>query len=189
MPDEAPIPWNATTPHGYPQVPARLGPRVADAQTVLKLVHFVAVSFLLGGLGTQALWKLAADRSREPRRIADVHDTLLAVDRWVTGPSALVVFASGYVVIRILGGFGGSIAGAPWALWGLILLFLSLAIWYFGMRPTAHKLADLADDAVAKGVPLDREYASRSVTWLALWGVVVAIILVVAGLMVFKPGG
>lgn len=161
---------------------------MADAQTVLTLVHFVAVAILLGGLSAQAAWKTIADRSRDPRRIADAHDSLITLDRWFTGPSALVTFATGYGIIRVLGAFGGSIAGAPWALWGLILLFAMLAIWYFVLRPTAHKLADLADDAVAKGENLGKEYGSRSATWLAAWGVAVALILVVAALMVFKPG-
>lgn len=169
--------------------PRAVARRVADAQTVLKFVHLLAVSFLLGGLGAQAAWKTVADRSRDAKRIADAHDSLLTVDRWITGPSALATFATGYAVIRVLGAFGGSIGGAAWALWGLILLFVSLAIWYFVLRPTGHKLADLADEAVAKKENLPPAFGSRSATWFAAWFAVVGLVVVVAGLMVFKPGG
>lgn len=158
------------------------------ARLVLTFIHLVSVAFLLGGLGTQAIWKVSADRSRDARVIAAIHDKLVTVDRAVTGPAAFLTFATGYAVIRVLGYFGGSIGGAAWALWGLILMFLALAFWYFGLRPLELKMADAADAAASGGAQLGPEHARRSATWLVLWAVVVGLIVVVAGLMVFKPG-
>ncbi len=155
---------------------------------LLRFLHVVSASFLLGGLGTQAAWKVMADRTRDPRAIADVLDQLVRVDRLVTGPSAIVVFASGYAVIRVLGHWGGAIAAAPWALWGLILLFTALAAWFFGLRPLALRMADAAGAAVDAGTPLGADYGRWSATWLALWAIVIALILTVAALMVWKPG-
>jgi len=81
----------------------------------------------------------------------------------------------------------GRIAAAGWALWGLILMFVAIGVWWFGMRPLEHKMADLADAAVEGRAELGPEYARKSGTWLLLWGGTVGLILVVAYLMVFKP--
>lgn len=159
-----------------------------ELRLTLKLIHILAATALLGGLGAQAVWKILADRSRDAREVAAVLETMIRVDRAITGPAALVVFASGYPVIRMMGYYGGSIGGAPFALWGLILLTVAVVVWWFALRPLDMRMADAAQDAARGGRNLGADYARLSGLWFLAWAVVVGVLLVVAWLMVFKPG-
>ncbi len=119
-----------------------------SAYLALKLVHIVSSSVYLAMFVLGPALKIASDRAREPRVAAFVQDLIWRTGPWVIGVSGFLVFASGYAMVR---GFLGKIAENPFSLWGLIVLFLSLAVWYFGMRPLEAKLANLADQAREEG--------------------------------------
>lgn len=153
----------------------------------LRLVHLLGVVLFLGGLVAAVLWKLAADRSGDPAFAARVHKTLRKLDGRLIGVGALLTFAGGYSMVRFL---GGRIAQHMFVLWGLILMFAALGLWYFGMRRVADALADEADAALANRQPLSNAYARRSVAWLAYAGGATLLVLVVVILMVFRlPSG
>lgn len=152
----------------------------------LRLVHIVGVVLFLGGLVMALLWKLAADRSGDAAFASRVHRTLRKMDGRVIGPGALLTFAGGYAMVRFL---GGRISHHAFVLWGLILMFLALALWYFGMRNVGERLADEAEAAAKNGAPLSNEYAKRSVAWLAFGAGAVLLVLVVVILMVFRLPG
>lgn len=153
----------------------------------LRTVHLLGVVLFLGGLATALLWKLAADRSNDPAFAARVHRTLRKMDGRVIGPGALLTFAGGYAMVRFL---GGRIANHAFVLWGLILMFAALGLWYFGMRRLGDALADEAEASRRNGTLLSQAYAKRSVAWLLYGGGAVLLVLVVVILMVFRlPGG
>lgn len=153
----------------------------------LRTVHLLGVVLFLGGLLMALLWKLAADRSGDPAFAARVHRTLRKMDGRVIGPGALLTFAGGYAMVRFL---GGRIANHAFVLWGLILMFLALALWYFGMRRLGDGLAEEAEVAERNRAPLPQAYGKRSVAWLLYGGGAVLLVLVVVILMVFRlPGG
>lgn len=153
----------------------------------LRTVHLLGVALFLGGLATALLWKLSADRSGDAGFAARAHRTLRRMDARVVGPGALLTFAGGYAMVRVL---GGRIAQHAFVLWGLVLMFAALALWYFGMRRLGDALADEAEAAERGRRPLDAAYAKRSVAWLACGGGAVLLVLVVLVLMVFRlPGG
>ncbi|HWH07733.1 MAG TPA: DUF2269 family protein, partial [Candidatus Thermoplasmatota archaeon] len=105
----------------------------------------------------------------------------------VVGPGALLTFVGGYAMVRFL---GGRIAQHAFVLWGLILMFLALGLWYFGMRRLGDALADEAEAAERNRQPLSTAYGKRSVGWLAYGGGAVLLVLTVVVLMVFRlPGG
>src|SRR5439155_18029104 len=110
----------------------------------------------LGGLATGVYWKLGADRSNDPAFAARVHRRLRRADARIVGPGALVTFAAGYSMIRF---YGSRIAEKPVALWGLILMFAALALWYFGMRRLGEGLAAEAEACEAGPQPLSPVYA------------------------------
>ena len=163
--------------------------RVADAGTLyatLKVLHILGVVAFLGGLGGALYWKLSADRSGDAAFAAAVHRRIRKMDRHLVGPGALVTFVAGYAMVR---GFGRRIAETPFALWGLILMFTALALWWFGMRPLGEKLADEAEAARDNREPLSPSYGGRSVAWLAFAFLAVGLVAAVAAMMVFKfPG-
>lgn len=153
----------------------------------LRTVHLLGVVLFLGGLLTAMLWKLAADRTGDPAFAARVHRTLRKMDGRVIAPGALLTFAGGYAMVRFL---GGRIAQHMFVLWGLILMFAALGLWYFGMRRVGDALADEAEAAERNRQPLAQAYAKRSVAWLACGGGAVLLVLVVVILMVFQlPSG
>src|SRR5207245_9850679 len=111
--------------------------------------------------------------ARGPRR-------LRGADARTAGPGALVTFAAGYSMIRL---YGSRIAQQPVALWGLILMFAALALWYFGMRRLGDGLAAEAEACEANREPLSSAYAKRSVAWLALAALANLLVVIVAVMM------
>lgn len=149
----------------------------------LKLLHILGVVAFLGGLSLALYWKIAADRSGDPLFASRVHARIRKTDAHVTGPGALVTFAAGYAMVR---GFGSRIGETPFALWGLILMFASLAVWYFVMRRLADQLVVDAESAAAKRAPLDAAYAKRSAAWVLAASVAILLVVTVTIMMVFK---
>ncbi len=152
----------------------------------LLTLHLLGVAVFLGGLLLALYWKLAADRSNDPAFAAAVHERLRKADAQVVGPGALVTFAAGYAMVRF---FGHRIAETPFALWGLILLFLALGLWYFGMRRIGDRLLDEARASRDNRQPLSKDYAARSVAWLACAFGALGLVALTAVFMVFHfPG-
>ena len=133
---------------------------------------------------TSVFWKMSADRSNDPAFAARVHRRLRRADSRIVVPGALLTFAGGYSMIRL---FGARIATQPVALWGLILMFAALAVWYFGMRPLATRLAVEAEACEANRQPLSSEYGARSVAWLACAALANVLVIVVAVMMTVAP--
>lgn len=153
----------------------------------LRLLHILGAMVFLGALAVALWWKLGADRSGDAGFAARTHRRLRALDGQVMGPSVLVTFAAGYAMIRFL---GGRIANHAFVLWGLILLFAALSLWYFGMRHLSETLAVLAESAEAARQPLGAEYARASATWVLCAGGALALSVLTAALMVFRlPSG
>jgi uncharacterized membrane protein len=160
-------------------------PQVGDAlYLTLRALHILGAVLFLGGLVTAMFWKLSADRSNDAAFAARVHRRLRRADARIVGPGALVTFAAGYLMIRL---YGTRIIERRVALWGLILMFAALALWYFGMRRLGDRLAKEADALAAGGQPLSRAYAKASVGWLALGGFATALVTIVAVMMSVWP--
>lgn len=149
----------------------------------LKTLHILGAILFVGGLGISLYWKLAADRSGDPSFAAGVHKRLRKMDGHLIGPGAALTFVAGYVMVRFL---GGRIAQHGFVLWGLILMFLALALWYLGMRRLSDQLVVEAESAAASRQPLSREYAKKSAAWVGLGFASVALVATVVVLMVFK---
>lgn len=152
----------------------------------LKLLHILGVVGFLGGLVTALYWKLGADRTGDAGFVARVHQRLRKADDRIIGPSALVTFAAGYIMVR---GVGERIATTPFALWGLILMFLALGLWYLGMRRLQAGLAEEAESARAANQPLSRDYAKKSAAWVMCAFGAIALVVLVAILMIFRIPG
>lgn len=153
----------------------------ADCLTLFT-VHLLGVALYLGGLLMALYWKLAADRTNDPAFVAGVHEKIRGADAVVVAPGALATFAAGYAMVRF---FGHRIAETPFALWGLILMFLSLGLWYFGMRRIGDRLIDEARAARDNRELLSKDYAARSVAWLACAFAAVGLVALTAVFMVF----
>lgn len=153
----------------------------------LRLVHILAAMTFLGALVTALWWKLGIDRQMDAAFAARTHRRLRQLDGQILGPAALVIFASGYPMVRF---FGGRIAEHLFVLFGLIFLFLALGLWYLGMRSLGDKLGEEAESAEARREPLGRDYARHSAAWVACAGGAVFFVVLAAVFMVFRlPSG
>ena len=89
---------------------------------VFKLVHIIAVVLFLGNIITGLFWKRHADRSNDPRIMANAMAGIIRSDRWFTIPG---------VVAILVGGFGTAIVGqipilrTGWIFWAIILFTIS----------------------------------------------------------------
>jgi len=153
----------------------------------LRLLHILAAMTFLGSLVTALWWKLGVDRAMDAAFAARTHRRLRMLDGQVLGPAAVVVFATGYPMVRF---FGGRISEHMFVLFGLIFLFLALGLWYFGLRNLGDKLAQDAESAEGRRAPLDREYAKRSAAWVGCAAGAIFFVVLAAVFMIFRlPGG
>jgi uncharacterized membrane protein len=153
----------------------------------LRFLHILGAMLFLGGLVAALAWKLLADRSNDPAFAARAHRTMRKLDGIWIGPSALLTFAAGYAMIRFL---GGKILQHAFVLWGLVLLFASLGLWFFGMRHAGAKLAEEAEACEANKQPLTRAYATKSAQFVLSALLSILLVVVTAILMVFRlPSG
>lgn len=153
----------------------------------LRLLHILGAMLFLGALVTGLLLKLGADRSGDPAFAARLHRQLRRIDASVIGPAGVVIFASGYGMVRFL---GGRILDHAFVLVGLITLTLALGLWYFGIRLMGQKLAEEADASVANRQALSADYARTSAGWVIAASLAIALVVATAIIMVFRlPSG
>ena len=148
----------------------------------LKLIHVLAVVLFLGNITTGIFWKANADRTRDPRIIANMLEGIIRADRLFTMPPILFI---------LLGGIGAAIAGnypilrTGWIFWSIVLFTLSGIAFMAQVVPLQRKMLALVRQS---GETLDwAAYRSASHRW-EIWGAVaLATPALAAVLMVMKP--
>ncbi|WP_295401633.1 DUF2269 family protein [uncultured Thiocystis sp.] len=153
------------------------------AYALLKTLHVLGVVLLLGNVIVTLLWKLAANRTGEPRAIAFVQRLVTLTDWW---------FTVGGVALIILGGYGAAlVAGLDllavrWLLWGQVLFGLSGLLWVGILIPAQIRQARQARDFAAGGeIPASDWRDARR--WTG-WGILAIVPLLGAlWLMIAKP--
>lgn len=147
-----------------------------------KVVHLFGVVVFLGNIIVTAVWKVLADRTRDPGIIAYAQRLVTLTD-WI--------FTAGGAALIVIGAYGmAGVAGLDlrqtWLLWGQSLFVASGLIWVAVLIPTQIAQARQAR-AFADGGPIPDSYWRHGRRW-AIWGAV-ATILPLANLyfMVFKP--
>jgi uncharacterized membrane protein len=160
--------------------------RAVLSYAILKFLHIVGVVLLLGNVTATAVWKVFADRTRDPMTVAYAQRLVTYTDWALTG--------SGIVLI-VVGGYGMAIvAGMPlfeagWMVWAQVMFAVSGAIWLGVLVPIQIAQARLSAQFKA-GVPVPAAYWRLGTRWI-VWGVLATVPLVAAlFLMVVKtiPG-
>jgi len=149
-----------------------------------KAVHLLDVAMLLGNAVVTLIWKLAADRTGDPRLIAFAQRLVTLTD-WL--------FTVGGVVLIALGGYGAVWVGGldpfttPWLLWGQALVLLSGALWAGILVPAQIRQARQAR-VFASGDRIPPSYWHDARRWV-VWGIAAIVPLVIAvWVMSVKPG-
>lgn len=151
--------------------------------SVLKFVHVLGVIILLGNVTVAAVWKVFADRTRNPVVVA-FGQRLVTITDWF--------FTVGGILLVVVGGYGAALVGkmdvfgARWLVWGQVLLAISGVIWMAILIPAQIRQARAAR-AFAQGGEIPESYRRASRRWL-FWGIVATVPLVAAVyVMVMKP--
>jgi uncharacterized membrane protein len=151
------------------------------AYLILKLIHIVGVIIFMGNITIGPFWKMHAERSHNPKKIADTFDGIIRADRLFTMSGAGIIILFG---IGTASAGGYNIITTPWILWGLILIIISGVVFMAKVVPIQKKILALAKD---ENQFTWEKYKVLAKQW-DVWGSVATLAPYVAlVLMVIKP--
>jgi uncharacterized membrane protein len=150
---------------------------------MLKSLHLLGVVLFLGNIVVTALWKMLADRTRNPAVIAYAQRLVTTTDVAFTATGAALILATGH----LMAGGHAAIFATPWLRWGFLLFAASGLLWILALIPI-----QLAQSRLARGFATATEVPARYwqlARWWALVGTVATVLpLINLYLMVHKPG-
>jgi uncharacterized membrane protein len=147
----------------------------------LVLVHVLAAMAWVGG-GTIVLGTLvSARRSRDPEHVDRVMQSLAWADTWLAIPAPLVVLITGIAMVALNGAWSFTQAWILGSI-GLMVAYEIVAV-TIGAR-----LYRRIDDARRAGTLVGDGHAATMRAWSRLGVLLLAILVAIVGLMVFKPG-
>lgn len=149
---------------------------------LLRWLHVIGATVLLGAGGGIVYFMLMAHRTRDPRLIAHVAGTVVLAGTFLTATAVLIQPLTG-MLLAVKNGWSLTegwlaIAMALYMLTGLLCLpVVSIQL----------RLRDLAQDAVVAALPLGPEYDRLFRIWLASGITAFAAVLAIIWLMLAKP--
>jgi uncharacterized membrane protein len=146
-------------------------------------LHILGVVLFLGNIVVTAVWKLLADRTKNPPVVAYGQRLVTVTDIAFTATGAILIIVSGQVMARE---FGGVFSGPSWLLWGWSLFVASGAIWLLVLVPIQVMQERLAR-TFRDGAAIPDRYWKLSRLWAVFGSIATALPLFNLYLMVFKP--
>ena len=147
----------------------------------IKLIHVIFVIIFLGNITIGLFWKMLAEKTKDPDKIAFAFKGIIKADRYFTMPGVIgiTLFGIGLAMHAKL-----PILGTGWILWSIILFIISGIAFMTKLVPLQKKLAALASD---KDKFNWEDYYKLSKQW-DLWGYIALLTPWIATiLMVIKP--
>jgi uncharacterized membrane protein len=146
-------------------------------------LHILGVVLFLGNIVVTAVWKVLADRTRDPAVVAYAQRLVTVTDIAFTATGVILIIVSGQVMAD---DFGGVFGGPAWLTIGWSLFIASGVIWVAALIPIEVMQARMAR-AFRDASAIPERYWRLSTLW-AVFGAV-ATVLPLANLyfMVFKP--
>ena len=146
------------------------------------VLHILGVVIFLGNIIVTAVWKVLADRTRNPAVVAYAQRLVTVTDIAFTATGAALIAVSGQQMATRFGGVGG----AGWLTLGFALFITSGVIWITTLIPIQIMQSRLARRFAVDGVIPER-YWRLATLWYVLGGIAIALPLVNIYLMVAKP--
>jgi uncharacterized membrane protein len=151
---------------------------------VWKLVHVLGVILFVGNITTGILWKVQADRTRNPELIAHACAGLTRSDRFFTMPGVLLLVLAG-ILAAISGNF--PILGTGWIFWSIVLITISGLAFMLRVAPLQRRMHALAAAGTTDAEVDWPAYEAATRSW-NIWGMIALLApLVAVALMVLKP--
>ena len=132
---------------------------------IIKLIHVLFVIIFLGNITIGLFWKMIAEKSKDPEKIAFAFKGIIKADRYFTMPGVVGITLFG---IGLAMHAGYPLLGTGWILWSIILFTISGSAFMAKLVPLQKKLAALASDK--ENFNWD-EYHKHSKQW-DIWGYV-----------------
>ena len=146
------------------------------------VLHILGVVIFLGNIIVTAVWKVLADRTRNPAVVAYAQRLVTVTDIAFTATGAALIAVSGQQMADRFGGVGGP----GWLTLGFALFITSGVIWITTLIPIQIMQSRLARRFAGDGVIPER-YWRLATIWYVLGGIAIALPLVNIYLMVAKP--
>ena len=150
---------------------------------VYKFLHILGVVLLLGNVTATSIWKVFADRTRQPAIVAHAQRLVTLTDWGLTGSGIALLMVGGYGMAwtaRI------SLTAWPWLVWSQLLFVASGVVWLCVLVPLQGRQTALAASFRLGETDVPPDYWTLSRRWLQ-WGIVATVPLVAAlWLMVVK---
>lgn len=130
-----------------------------------KLIHIIGGVLFIGNIVVTGVWMDMARRTNDPRVVSFATVMVDWLDLIFTGPGVFLILVSGIVLATPWGG----VMGASWITAAVALFVFSGIVWVVFLLPSQRRLVRLAQEAVASGSALSREYHDLLGKWF-LWG-------------------
>lgn len=148
---------------------------------IVKLLHIVFVIMFLGNITVGVFWKIFAQKTKDPDKIAFTFNGIIKADRIFTLPGVIGITLFGIVAALNI---GFPLLSTGWIFWSIILFIISGAAFMAKLAPLQKQIAALASD---KNKFSWEEYHKLAKQW-DFWGAVALITPFIAViLMVIKP--
>jgi uncharacterized membrane protein len=151
---------------------------------VLKFLHIIGATVLLGTGAGIAFFMLMAHRTGKPAVIAGVAQIVVIADFVFTATAVVLQPVTGVLLVREV---GYSFSDA-WIFWSIVLYLVTGAFWlpvvWMQMR-----MRTLAVAAVAAGTELPRAYHVLFWSWFAFGFPAFAAVVAIFWLMIARPVG
>jgi len=136
-----------------------------NVHNVLKLLHLVAVVVFLGDIVVTAVWRLLADRTREPRVIAYALRLVHVTDKYLLVPSVFALAATGMLRAHLQ---GISLWTSPALAAGQVCFMLCGVVWSQTLRPIQARQLAMAEALDNAGASFE-DYLLLTRKWFR-WG-------------------
>lgn len=149
---------------------------------LLKWVHILSSVALVGvGFGS-AFYLYFINRSRNVAAIAEVSRLVVRADYWFTAPTVIIQPVSGFALISM-----ASYSLTETWLLATYVLFILAGIWWLPVVWLQIQMAKIAMTAMDNNTELPQRYWRYAIIWERLGMLAFPSMLIVYGLMVFKP--
>jgi uncharacterized membrane protein len=147
------------------------------------MLHLLGVVIFLGNIVVTAVWKMLADRTRDPAVVAYAQRLVTVTDIAFTATGAALILVAGQVMAEDFGG----IFGPLWLTVGWSLFVASGVIWLAILVPIQVMQSRLAR-TFRDGTEIPERYWRLSRLWAVVGTVATVLPLGNLYFMVFKPG-
>ena len=145
-------------------------------------LHILGVVLFLGNIIVTAVWKMLADRTKNPPVVAYAQRLVRITDIVFTGTGVLLIIVAG----QVLAGEYGGVFGPLWLTLGWLVFIASGVIWIGVLVPIQFMQERLARQFADRG-PIPDRYWRLGRYW-AIFGTIATVLpLFNLYLMVFKP--